>query len=220
MYILIVGGETVGYYLARALLGSGHDVLIIDKNVRRCERINEELGSVAMPGDGSEAWVLKQAGAARADVLIAITGNDGDNLAVCQLAKQQFGLAKTIAVINDPESQHLFGLLGVDVAVSSTDVILSHIEEELPSRPLVHLMTIEGTERKVVSVTIPPDAGVVGKPLEELTLPPASFISVVIKKGEPHLADGEIALEANDEVVAITSSEEEESLWEVLTGTE
>ena len=218
MYIIIVGCGKVGYQLTRALLSAGNEVLAIERDSAKQASVVEELGSVAISGDGSEVSVLEEAGAGRADVVVAVTGRDEDNLVACQVAKHHFDVPKTIALVNDPENDDLFRKLGVDVIVSHTEVILTHVEEELPDHPVVHLMPLPGTEKRVVGIHIPPDADVVGKPLESVSLPDGTLVSLLVDEGgEPRLpAPGE-PLQANDEVVAVTTPETEEELLYVLT---
>ena len=218
MYIIIVGCGKVGYQLTRALLSAGNEVLAIERDSAKHASVVEELGSVAISGDGSEVSVLEESGAGRADVVVAVTGQDEDNLVACQVAKHHFDVPKTIALVNNPENDDLFRKLGVDVIVSHTEVILTHVEEELPDHPVVHLMPLPGTEKRVVGIHIPPDADVVGKPLESVSLPDGTLVSLLVDEGgEPRLpAPGE-PLQANDEVVAVTTPETEEELLYVLT---
>ena len=218
MYVVIVGCGKIGYSLAKALTVTEHEVLVIDRDSQRCEVIEEELGSVAIIGDGCEAGVLEEAGIVRADVFIAVTGNDEDNLVACQLATNRFGVAKTIARVTNPSNEGLFKLLGVDVTISSTQLILSHIEEELPANPLVHVMPIAGTNKELVGIKIPAEASVVGKTLEEIALPDGTLISLIIsREGGTSLPLPDTLVNANDEIVAVTTVEGEEALWESLT---
>ena len=142
MYIIIAGGGEIGYYLAKALLDEGHEILVIEKNADRNEFICSELGSVCVRGDGCEAATLTEVGTGRADMLIAVTGDDEDNLVACQVAKYKFNVPRTIARIKNPKNEAIFKKLGVDVTVSSTNIILKNIEEEVPTHPLTHLLTI------------------------------------------------------------------------------
>ena len=226
MYIVVVGCGKVGYHLTRALLAIGHEVLVIEKDPDRCESVRDELGSVALQGDGTEVRVLKEAGAARADVIIAVTTRDEDNLAICQLAKHLFNTPKTMSPVKDPQNEALFKLLGVDVTINSTHLILSTIEEEIPGHALVHLMNLKtfqvsgALQMEMISINIPPDAAVVGKPLSDIELPPNSFISLVVKHQGPVLPSEDVVLDSEDDVVAVTSPEEEQLLYETLTGVE
>jgi len=217
MYIIVVGCGRVGSALARTLVSIGHEVLVIDKNPARCEAIAEELGSVTQEGDGYQVRVLREAGISRADMLVATTGSDEDNLAACQVAKELFNVPTTMAVVNYPQNEALFELLGVDQAVNSTQLVLSTLENEIAGRPLVHLINLRGTDRRVVNLRIPPDAAVVGKPLSEVVLPPNTFITLMVRAGEPIIPDEETVLGGGNEVLAVTTTGEEEMLWETLT---
>jgi len=170
MYIIVVGGGRVGYYLAKALLNEGHEVLIVEKNATICETITEEMGSVCIRGDGCEAATLADIGTSRADILIAVTGDDEDNLVACQVAKYKFNVARTIARIRNPQNEAIFKKLGIDVTVSSTNLILEHIEEEVPTFPLIHLATVREKELEIVELKIPTDSNTVGKTVKELSL--------------------------------------------------
>lgn len=217
MYILIVGGNVFGYHLGRALVAIGHEVLILEPDPAQASRIEEELGGVALQGDGSDPSVLKRAGASRADVIVAVTGSDETNLAACQAARHLYSIARTIAVVNNPQNEPLFRLLGVDVTVSATGVILSHLEEELPARPLIHLLSFHEAKARLVSVTIPADADVVKQRVSAIKLPPSTFICLVVKKGAPVFPAPDVVLDSDDQVLAVTTTEEEEGLWEALT---
>ena len=218
MYIIVVGCGKVGHPLTRALLSAGHEVLAIEQDSQRYAAILDELGSVAISGDGSEPAVLEEAGAGRAGVFIAVTGQDEDNLVACQVAKHRFTVPKTIALVNNPQNETLFRKLGVDVIVSHTDAILTHVEKELPEHPLVHLLPLQGTDRHLVGIHIPPDAEVVGKSLESVSLPSDTLVSLLVNAGgEARLpAAGEV-LQANDEVIAVTTPATENELLEILT---
>ena len=201
MYIVVVGCGKVGYYLTRALLAMGHETLVIEKDSHRCDSLRDELGSVALQGDGTEFRVLEEAGAARADVVIAVATRDEDNLATCQLAKHLFNTPRVMALVKDPQNEALFKLLGVDVTINSTHLVLSTIEEEIPGHALVHLVNLRTLDKEMISVNIPSDAAVVGKPLSDIELPPNSFISLVVKTQTAVLPSQDLILDSGDDVV-------------------
>ncbi len=219
MYIIVVGGGRVGYYLAKALLDEGHEVLIMEKNARFCEIINDEMGSICIHGDGCEAATLAEIGTGRADMFIAVTGDDEDNLVACQVAKHKFNVPRTIARIRNPGNEALFKKLGVDVTVSSTNIILEHIEEEVPTHPLTHLLTLRDKGLEIVEVKIPPESPTVGKSVKELSLPAESKLVLVIpKERKPHLATANTVLQDGDRIIALTTPESEEELRTALRG--
>ncbi|TET40131.1 MAG: TrkA family potassium uptake protein [Dehalococcoidia bacterium] len=218
MYIIVVGGGKVGYYLSKTLLSEGHEVLILEKDAKKCEAITEELGSVIVRGDGCEARTLADAGTERADMLIAVTNEDEDNLVACQVAKYKFKVPRTIARINNPKNERIFKKLGIDVTVSSTNLILEHIEEEVPTHPLVHLLTLKGGSLEIVEVKIPQNSSVAGKRMKEIDLPPGSVICLMIGKWGAQVPSGDTILEAEAQVIAVTRPEAEEALRAALTG--
>lgn len=201
------------------MLGNGHETLVLERDGRRCEAIAEELGtSTVVQGDGCEAVTLEKAGTGRADIFVAVTGNDEDNLVACQVAKHKFSVAKTIARIKNPRNEAIFKKLGIDVTVSATDLILTHIEVELPLHPAIPLLQIKEGEFTLVKIKIPPDAIVVGKQIRELVLPEKSFITLIISEERgPQIPSGGTILRANDDVVAVTKPVHRESLQTILT---
>ncbi len=219
MYIIIVGGGGVGYYLTKALLDEGHEVLAIEKEATVCESVVSELGSVCIRGDGCEVSTLAEAGTSRADMLIAVTGDDEDNLVACQVAKHKFNVPRTIARIRNPKNEAIFKKLGVDVTVSSTNIILEHIQEEVPTHTLTHLLTIRDKGLEIVEIKIPPESIMVGKTIKELSLPPKSTLFLIIRKGQkPIIPKVNTILEAEDQIIAVTTPESEEKLRTTLRG--
>ena len=217
MYIIIVGGGKVGYYLAKELVEASHEVLVIERNPAKVEGIAETLGEIVMRGDGCEAVILERAGTGRADLLLAVTGEDEDNLVACQVARHVFNVARTVARINNPKNELIFRKLGIDLTVSATSAIMSHIEQVLPTHPLISLMTLRhGFE--IVEVRIPDQAAVVGKVIRDVLLPHHSLIwGIVDNEGNPKTPTADTILHAGDEVVAVTLQESEEALRTALT---
>jgi trk system potassium uptake protein TrkA len=219
MYVIVVGGGRLGYYLTKALLDEGHEVLIIEKGAAVCEVINSELGSVCLHGDGCETTTLAQAGTSRADMMVAVTGDDEDNLVACQVAKYKFKVPRTIARVRNPKNETTFKKLGVDVAVSTTSIILEHIEHEVPSHSLMHLLAIEDKGLEVVEIKVPPDSPTVGKQIKHLALPPDSILSLIIRKErKPIVPTPSTTLRAADQIIAVTHPESEDALRAALIG--
>lgn len=212
MYMIVAGGGKVGYYLTKELIDQGHEALVIEMDARRAEQITNELGNVVMRGMADEASTLAEAGAARADVVLAVTGDDEDNLVICQVAKKRFNVPRAIARINNPKNEAIFRLLGIDATVSSTDVILGIIEQEIPKTTLVPLLRLRYADVELVEAVLTPGSPVLGRPLRELELPPESNIAVVIRNGSPIFPTGSTCLEVGDEVLALTRSAHEEEL--------
>jgi len=220
MYIIIVGGGRVGYYLTKALLDEGHEVLVMEKRANICEAFVEEMGSVCVRGDGCEAATLAEIGTGRADMLIAVTGDDEDNLVACQVAKHKFNVPRTIARIRNPQNEAIFKKLGIDVTVSATNIILEHIEEEVPTHPLTHLLTIRDEGLEIVEVKIPLGSTTVGKAVGKLPLPEGSTLFLLLRKQQkPVIPKANTTLQAEDRIIAVTTPELEEALRTALTGT-
>ena len=219
MYIIVAGGGEVGYHLAKILLAENHEVLIIENDRKRCELISEDLGDVVMPGQSCESRILEEVGTKRADMLIAVTGNDEDNLVVCQLAKHRFKVPHTIARIKNPKHKPLFEKLGIDLTVSSTEIIMAHIEQDLPSHPLIPLLKFKSAGLEIVEVKVSPDSKMVGKRLGDFKMMPNSLVCLIVGKSKgPQIPTMDTMLEAEDEVIAVTETGSEEKLRSILRG--
>jgi trk system potassium uptake protein TrkA len=219
MYIIVIGGGRLGYNLLKALLNEGHEVLVLEKDARICKTITDELGSVCFRGDGCEAATLAEVGTGRADMLVAVTGDDEDNLVSCQVAKHKHNVPRTIARIRNPQNADLFKKLGVDVTVSTTDLILEAIERWVPTHPVTQLMTIEEKGLVIVDVKITAESTTVGKVVKELVLPKGSKLALIIPgQGSAHVPTASTVLLAGDQVIAITTPESKEALRAALGG--
>jgi trk system potassium uptake protein TrkA len=219
MYIVVIGGGRLGYYLTKALLDEGHEVLIIEKDATVCEGITAELGGVCVRGDGCETATLTEVGTGRADMFVAVTGDDEDNLVACQVAKHKFNVPRTVARIRNPQNEALFKKLGIDVTVSSTNIILEAIQQEVPTHALTHLLTIRDKGLEIVEVKIPLQSATVGKAVKKLKLPPRSKLSLLLRKGlKPIVPTANTVLQAEDRLIAVTAPESEEALRTALRG--
>ena len=219
MYIIVVGGGRIGYYLSKALMSEGHEVVVVEKNATVYESINEQLGSVCIRGDGCEAKTLDDVGASRADMIVATTGDDEDNLVACQVARYKFNVPHTIARLRNPKRETLFKQLGVDVTVSSTQLILEAIEQEVPTHPLTHLLELRDKGMQIVNVKIAPESTTVGKLIKDLSLPHESKLALVIpREGTPHIPAANTVLKAGDQIIVLTDAKSEEALRAALRG--
>ncbi|MCJ7514403.1 MAG: TrkA family potassium uptake protein [Dehalococcoidia bacterium] len=219
MYIIIIGGGSVGYHLCKALLKEGHELLVMDKDATKCDNFEDELGSVCVRGDGCEVATLAEAGVSRAEVFIAATDGDEDNLVACQIAKYKFGVPRTIARVNDPKNEEIFRKLGVDCPISVTNLILEHIEEKIPTHPLIHLLTMGDEKLEIVELKILDGSKSVGKSVEHLSLPVDSILALLIRNGQkPQVPTADTVLEVNDRIIALTTTDSEEILRKKLAG--
>ena len=218
MYVIIVGCSESGYHLSKALIAGGHEVVVVEKSIERFQLLKDELGMVALLGDGTDELTLKRAGIARADVVVSLTGVDATNLVITQMTKHVFQVPRTMALIKDPKNEPIFHEVGIDVVVNSTHLVLESMEEGIPGRPLVHLMNLRVPGMELVSVSIPDDSNIIGKRLSEIELPPNSFITLMVKKTGATLPTGRSVVEAEDELVAVTPEGDEQILYDILTG--
>ncbi len=219
MYIIIVGGGKVGFYLASELVAEGNEILVIEQEPAKVQRINDELGDVALQGDGCEAAVLENAGTGRADMFIAVTGDDEDNLVACQVARKKFNVPRTIARLNNPKNALIFKKLGIDTTVSATAAIMAHIEQELPTHHLIPLLSLRDSGLQIVEAQITDDSPACGRKLNDLSLPPQTLVALVIDaSGHPHLPNGDTELSAGDKVLAVARPDAHDTLQQVLVG--
>jgi trk system potassium uptake protein len=220
MYIIVIGGGKVGYYLGKALLDQGHEVLIVEKEAAKSEAIRNEFGSACIRGDGCEVSTLTEIGTGRADMFIAVTGDDEDNLVSCQIARRKFNVPRTMARTNNPRNEIIFKKMGIDVTINGTNIIMEYIEQEVPTHQLTHLLNIRDKGLEIVEVKVPPRSPVIGKMIKELSLPPDSIISLIIRKQDkPLVPVPETTLQAEDQIIAVTKPENEGALRTTLRGT-
>jgi trk system potassium uptake protein TrkA len=218
MYILIAGGGKVGANLARVLLGDRkHEVTLIEQRRDRFERLELEFEHQVLLGDATELYVLERAGIARPpDVVAALTGDDEDNLIICQLAKEKYGVQNVIARVNDPRNQAHFDLLGISPTVSATRGLMALIEHEVPEHDLVHLLELRKENLEIVEVQLPPGAPAAGKRVEKLDLPEGSRLISIMRNGRSEIAVGSTELQPGDQVLAILQPGKEDELRRVL----
>jgi len=216
MYAIIVGGGKVGYNLSKVLLTEGHEVVLIEREKLRYQELSEELGEVVVQGDGAEVSLLKELGANRADLVIAVTGDDEDNLVICQMAKIMFLTPKTVARINDPKNEEVFNQLGVDMTVNTTNMISALIGHKVHAGTLVPLLTFKGGNVEIVQAEISSSSPAVNKMVKDLELPKNSLLIAAIRKGEAVILKGDSLLQPEDTVIALTTKDMEEDLRRVL----
>src|SRR6266516_7939086 len=204
MYVLVAGGGKVGANLTRSLLHMGHEVTLVEQRRERFERLEEEFEHQAQIGDATELSVLERAGIARPpDIAVAATGDDEDNIIICQLAREKYGVPKVIARVNDPRNQAHFDLLGVSPTVSATRGLMALIEHEVPEHDLVHLLELRKENLEIVEVQIDEGAPAAGQRVEKLELPEGSRLISIMRNGRSEIAVGATELQPGDQVLAI-----------------
>jgi trk system potassium uptake protein TrkA len=217
MYIVIAGAGKIGANLASTLLGSGHEVTLIDNDHERYELLEEKFGAVIRYGDVTELRVLEDSGIERADLLVAVTGDDEDNLIVGQVARDKYGVPKVVARVNDPRNQPHFDMLGINLTVSATATILALVEHELPQHELVTLLDMRRENLEIVEFAIPPGSPFDRALVRDLQVPEGSRLISVSRSGQSHIAGGDTELQAGDLVMAILKPGVEDEFRALLT---
>ena len=218
MFVLVVGGGKVGYYLAKELLDSGHEVALMEKDRGRADQIPDEIGSIVIAHDGCEGKYLGEAGANRADAIAAVTGDDEDNLVICQMAKHHFDVPRTIARVNNPKNEALFRHLGVDELISPTRMILGSIEQDIPVHELLHLAALGEGELELIEAHLQGGSPAIGKSASELSIPEGCSLFAVIRDGVATPLGPDTVLQEGDKVIAIGREDCQAVLHDQLIG--
>jgi trk system potassium uptake protein TrkA len=218
VFVLVIGGGKVGYYLTKELIGSGHEVVLMEKDKERANQIADEIGSVVISHDGCEGKYLAEAGANRADIVAAVTGDDEDNLVICQMAKHHFDVPRTIARVNNPKNEALFKHLGVDELISPTRMILGSIEQDIPVHELLHLGALGEGELELIEAHLQLGSPAIGRAPKDLNMPDGCSLFAVIRDGVAMPLRPDTILAEGDKVIAIGKAECEKLLHEQLIG--
>jgi trk system potassium uptake protein len=211
-YIIIIGAGKVGWNLARELLDKGNEITLIENDRNRYLTVEQELEHNVQYGDASELWVLERAGISRADMVIAVTGDDEDNMLICQVAREKYLVEQIIARVNNPRNREHFELLNIKPYVSATDLILRLIEHEVPEYGLVHLLDLPEERLEIIEMELSEDSRVAGSRVGELEMPEGSLLISILRGGEGFVPGPETVLEAGDEVLAVLDPGLEEEL--------
>jgi trk/ktr system potassium uptake protein len=217
MYVIVAGGGKVGANLTRSLIAMGHEVTMIEQRRDRFATLELEFEHQVHQGDATELFVLERAGIARPpDIVVAATGDDEDNIIICQLAREKYGVPKVIARVNDPRNQAHFDLLGISPTVCATLGLLALVEHEVPEHDLIHLLELRRENLEIVEVQIGEDSPVAGRRVETLPLPDGARLISVMRGDESEIAVGSTELRPGDQVLAILQPGKEDELRRVL----
>jgi trk system potassium uptake protein len=217
MYVLIAGGGKVGSNLARTLIRAGHEVTLVEQRSGRFELLEAELEHQALKGDATELFVLERAGIERPpDIVVAVTGDDEDNVVICQLARDRYGVPTVIARVNDPRNQPYFNLLGISPTVSATAAIMGLIEHEVPQHGLIHLLELRKENLEIIEITVGDKDICAGKKIGQVALPHGSRLISVVRNGKDEVPDESMRLESGDSLLAILEPGKEDELRRVL----
>ena len=218
MKIVIMGGGKLGAHLAENMLESKHTVRLIERDQNRCQRLANELDAVIICGDGTELGSLTDAETEDADCFIAVTGRDQDNLVACQLAKRQFHVKRVIARVNNPRNSQAMKAFGADIAVSSTEVITSLIEQEVDVAEMHLLATLNKGRAGICAITLPDDTALRRRTLNEISLPAGTLIISIVRGDALIIPNGSTMMQPRDEVVAVCSAGSQKELLRILSG--
>src|SRR5579859_7762808 len=203
MYVIIAGAGKVGWNLARELIAKEREVTLIESDHNRFRVVEEELEHAVQYGDATELWILERAGIQRADLVIAVTGDDEDNILICQMAKEKYGVQRIVARVNNPRNLQHFRLLGVQPAVSATDLILRLIEHEVPEYGLVQLLALEEEHLEIIEVEVGEGSQAAGMSVAEVPLPAGSLVISVLRDGMGFVPQPDSQIQAGDQVLLI-----------------
>lgn len=218
MYVIVVGGGRVGYFLARALLENNIEVTIIESNKEIFDLVSQQVDCPVIYGDGSSTAALDMAGAGRANVFVAVTNHDQDNLIACQLAKQQFGVPKTISRVKNPANEALMQQLGVDITVSSTAIITGAIQTELPHTRIRQVLDLRTGQLEIMEYRLDGNSPVVGKQLRNQTFPAECNIVTIFRNGEAIVPRGDTVFQSGDVVLILVKLPTEPEIRRLLLG--
>ena len=217
MYVLIVGAGKVGWNLARELINKSHEVTVIESDQGRFAVVEQELEHSAQYGDGSELWVLERAGIERADLVVAVTGDDEDNILISQVAREKYGVVRVVARCNNPRNLQHFELLGVKPVISATDLILRLNEHEVPKYGLVHLLDLPEERLEIIELEVAEGSEAAGQAVKSLGLPDGSLVISILRDGGGFVPTGDSVVEAGDEVLLVLDVGLESNVTELFT---
>ncbi len=219
MYIIVSGGGNVGYGIALELQQlPDYEVTIVELNASRAATLRDELGEMVVHGDGSEIAFLESVGANRADLVIALTADDGANLVTAQVARHWFKVPRVIARVNDPHNEVLFRRLGVDSIVSASGAVMAQIEATLPEHTLIPLMALESAGLQIVSMRVHEGSEAAGQPLRNLEFPTGVLITIVVGPEGAETPTGGTILHPGYEIIAVVPRDSEDALRALVTG--
>jgi trk system potassium uptake protein len=218
MRVILIGGGKTTYFLAKQFLSKGYYVTVINRDPDEATLLSRQIRGVVVLGDGSDPRILEEAGARQTDVVLALTSHDQDNLVACQLARQMYGVPRTIALVNDPENEDVFRQLGVTVAFSATRIIAVLIEEQTGFEEITNLFSVAEGRIVVTEIALQEDAPALGKTLQELELPEGALVAGILRRGEVIVPRGTSRLQLADRLILVGQPDSYGDALRALTG--
>ncbi|MDJ0621172.1 MAG: NAD-binding protein [Calothrix sp. MO_192.B10] len=219
MKVILIGGGKLVYFLAKHFASQGYHLTIINQDAREATNLSRKLKkATVILGDGTDPQKLREAQAYQADILLSLTYHDQDNLVACQIAQKSFGVARTIALVNDPEYQEIFQKLGVTVAFSATQILATLIEQQANFDHIKTLLPIADGKLNITELILSKNSPAIGKTLADLALPEGSLIAGIIRQGQAIVPRGSSCLQAKDRLIIISHPQDEEQVLRMLIG--
>jgi trk system potassium uptake protein len=212
MFVLIVGGGKVGRYLINDFLNKGYEIVLIEQDKDKCDKIKNKYDIKIIWGDGSEKEILEKAGIEKADAVLAVTEDDQDNLVICQLAERQYSIPRTFTRVNTPGNEKLFNWLGVNVAVSSASILSALLTQEMSIRDLEQLLKKDQDRLKLIKIGVRKGSFVIDRKIKDIDLPLESVLVTIIRGDKPIVPRGNTIILEGDLVLALTKPEFENDL--------
>jgi trk system potassium uptake protein TrkA len=217
VFVLIIGGGKVGLNTARQLRQLGHEIALVEQRRTRYDLIADWVGEESLVyGDGTEIWVLEKAGIGRADLVVAVTGDDEDNIIISQVARLKFGVPKVVARVNNPFNQPTFDLLGVENTVCATTAMLNLIMHELPAHKFVHLLSLKREKVEVVELEVSDTSPFANTYVQDIDLPEGVLLAAIVRAGNALVARGSTEILPGDYVLCLLPPGKERELIKVF----
>ena len=216
MFVLIVGGGKVGLNTARQLLRLGHEIALVEQRKSRFDLIQPELEDALVFGDGTEIWVLEKAGIGRADMVVAVTGDDEDNIIISQVSKLKFGVPKVVARVNNPFNQPTFDLLGVEATICAATSMLRLILHELPVHKFVHLLSLRRENVELVELEVSENSPFANAYVQDIDLPEGVILAAIVRAEHAMMVRGSTEILPGDYVLCLLQPGKEKELIKVF----
>ncbi|GAB4546315.1 MAG: NAD-binding protein [Pleurocapsa sp.] len=218
MRIILIGDDKLVYFLSKKFVAEKHQVTIINAHPAEAKEFSHQIKATVIVGDGTHPTILKEAEAERADLVLALTSYDEDNLVACQIAQQHYRVPRAIALVNDPSYQEFFEQMGITVAFSATQILANLIEKRAHFEDISNFFAVDGGQIGIIEIILDENSPAVGKTLQNLDLPAGALIGCIIRRDRAFVPHGWSDLQIGDRLILISQPEHYEQFLEVLTG--
>ena len=216
MRVILIGSGKLAYFLGKQFASKGYHLTVVDADNKEAIAFSRNLKATVINGEGSNPNILSQAGAYQADVVLGLTGNDEDNLIACQIAQKEYGVPRTLALVNDPENRPILEKLGISVAFSATEIIANLIEQQTSSDEIKNLLPVAEGKINVTEIALSESASIAGKTIDDLQLPTGTLIASILRQGDVIVPGGDTVLQTHDRLILIAQPESYGQLLRLL----